>query len=218
MAGSLFEFTIGREEDESEGKVQGIALAEVINNLDSLGEGRVQLRLPWMPGVEPWARVATLSAGNGYGHFFQPQVGNEVVVAFNQGNISEPVVLGVLWSTTDRPPALLPTDPIDKRVVRTRMGHEIEINEVRQTITITTSTKQKIHLSPDALELSAGLGASSVKLTTAGEITLKGAISIDLQAPKISISGTTFEMRSSGTADLRAGGVCTITGSTVTIN
>src|SRR6516225_12492049 len=100
-------------------KVVGLSVATVINNIDSTGEARVQLMLPWLPGLTPWARVATTMAGMLRGTFFVPQIGDEVLVAFNQGDIREPFVVGTLWNTIDRPPSLSPTDAVTQRKIRT---------------------------------------------------------------------------------------------------
>lgn len=218
MPGSLFEFTFGQEEEKKEGKVQGIALAEVINNVDALGEGRVQIRLPWLPGIEPWARVACTSAGLGYGHFFQPQVGNEVVVSFNQGNIAEPIILGALWSKTDRPPSPLPVDAADKMIIRTPLGHTIEFDEREFSITITTTTQQKIAMTLNEIEITAGLDAAKLTLGTFGEVSITAATEIALEAPTVSIKAGTIDLKTSGSANLASSGICTITGSTVKIN
>src|SRR3569833_559736 len=93
-------------------KVFGVTTATVINNIDCNGEGRVQLLLPWLPGYLPWARMATPMAGMGRGTYFIPQIGDEVVVAFNHGDVREPYILGTTWNTIDKPPALGPTDPV----------------------------------------------------------------------------------------------------------
>ena len=68
-------------------RIYGVAPAEVVSNLDLTGLGRVQLRLPWLPGYSPWARVAAFSAGSGRGGYFIPQNGDEVLVAFSHGDV-----------------------------------------------------------------------------------------------------------------------------------
>ena len=67
-------------------RFDGVALAQVVDNRDMTGQARVQLRLPWLPGIEPWARVAVPMAGDSRGTFIIPQVGDEVLVAFNHGD------------------------------------------------------------------------------------------------------------------------------------
>ena len=200
------------------GKVYGVAVAQVLDNFDSLSLGRVQLSLPWLPGFEPWARVAVLSAGSSRGTWFIPQVGDEVLVAFEQGDVTAPYVIGSLWNASDKPPADSPTDPTMRRIVKTPAGHVIELDDTKQSITITSSSGQKIAITPEKIDLSAGNGASEVTLETAGTIKLKASVKLDLQAPQISISGTTLELSGDATATLKASGSCTVKGAIVQIN
>lgn len=67
-------------------RVDGVTIAKVINIVDGTGEGRVQVQLPWLPDVRPWARLSRLDGGT----YFVPQVGTEVLVGFNHGDIREP--------------------------------------------------------------------------------------------------------------------------------
>src|SRR5881227_1091644 len=124
----------------------GVAVAEVIDNLDVTNQGRVQLRLPWLPGVEPWARVAALSAGSGNGSYFIPQIKDEVLVAFHHGDVRDPYILGALWNGQDRPPSKSPLDAKTRRVIRTPAGHQIDLDDQAQTVTVETSTGQKVTL------------------------------------------------------------------------
>ena len=79
--------TAAQAEAPEERRINGVAEAIVINNVDCLAVGRVQVRLPWLPGHEPWARVATMMAGMGRGSYFIPQIGDEVLVAFKNGDV-----------------------------------------------------------------------------------------------------------------------------------
>ncbi|MGH9335855.1 MAG: type VI secretion system Vgr family protein, partial [Vicinamibacteria bacterium] len=61
---------------------------------------RVKVRFPWDPSEESnWARVAAVS-----GNFVLPEVGDEVLVAFDSGDLRFPVVIGQLWNGVDSPP------------------------------------------------------------------------------------------------------------------
>src|SRR5262249_18438646 len=145
--------------------------------------------------------------------------GQEVLVGFNNGDVGEPYILGALWNTIDRPPLLAPTDAVNRRFLRTPLGHEIEFNEVTQTLTITSTTQQKITLDPVRIELSAGGGGASVKVTTAGTISLTAATSIDLTAPAVTIKGaTTVTIQGGASATLNGGALCTVQGALVKIN
>lgn len=70
-----------------------------------IGLGRVRLLFLWDENREPtsFVRVNQVWAGNNFGFFFIPRVGMEVLVAFEQGDIDRPVVVGSVYSQ-DAPP------------------------------------------------------------------------------------------------------------------
>jgi uncharacterized protein involved in type VI secretion and phage assembly len=214
MAQSLFEFG-WQPAGEKDDKIYGVAIATVIDNIDLLGEARVQVSLPWAPGFEPWARVATLMAGLERGSFFIPQIGDEVLVGFNHGDIREPFIIGALWNTLDRPPSLLPTDAVNKRIIRTPAGQEIVFDDLEQSISISNLLQYEMSLGPEPADLST-VGAS-VSLDIAGNVTITGAVSIMLQAPTITIDGTNVTISGSAGATLDGGANCTIIGAEVNI-
>jgi phage baseplate assembly protein V len=200
-------------------KVYGVAVATVVNNVDITLEGRVQIHLPWAPGLDPWAKVAAPMAGVLHGAYFMPQIGQEVLVAFNNGDVGEPYILGALWGPVDRPPLLAPTDAVNRRFLRTPLGHQIEFDDATQTLTITSTTQQKITLDPARIELSAGLGTARVEVTSAGNVSITGAASIDLSAPSVTINGAAaVTIKGGASATLDGGGLCTIQGALVKIN
>ncbi|MBV9201149.1 MAG: type IV secretion protein Rhs [Alphaproteobacteria bacterium] len=207
MAESLFEFG-WQPAAEKDDKIYGVAIATVIDNIDSLGEARVQVSLPWAPGFEPWARIATMMAGMERGSFFIPQVGDEVLVGFNHGDIREPFILGALWNTLDRPPALLPTDAVNKRIIRTPLGQQITFDDAEQSITISNLLQFQLSLGPEESEL-ASAGAS-VSLDIAGNVTITGAAGITLQAPSITIDGENVSISGSAGVTVDGGADCTI--------
>jgi uncharacterized protein involved in type VI secretion and phage assembly len=214
MAQSLFEFG-WQPAAEKDDKIYGAAIATVIDNIDLLGEARVQLSLPWAPGFEPWARIATLMAGFDRGSFFIPQIGDEVLVAFNHGDIREPFVIGCLWNTTDRPPSVLPTDSVNKRIIRTPLGQEITFDDLKQSITISNKLQYQLALGPSSSQL-ASAGAS-VTLDLVGNVKITGAVSITLEAPSITISGDTVEISGDAGLTLDGGADCTISGAEINI-
>lgn len=76
------------------------------------------------------ARFATPMAGDGHGMFFRPQVGDEVVVAFECGNTNRPVVLGSVWNDERQPPGQADTGATNNtRTIVSRAGHEITFDD-----------------------------------------------------------------------------------------
>lgn len=198
-------------------KIFGVSMATVINNIDCTGEARVMLMLPWLPGYTPWARLASPMAGMARGLFFVPQVGDEVLVAFNHGDVREPYVLGTCWNTIDRPPALLPTDSVTKRKIRTPLGHELTFDEALQSVTLSSNTLSTVTLDPAKAQLSTPL--ASVTIDKAGGVTITGATKITLDAPVIEIkAGSLLSIRSGGAALLKAAATAFIKGALVKIN
>lgn len=200
-----------------ENKIFGVALATVINNIDVTGEARVMLMLPWLPGVTPWARIATPMAGMARGMYFVPQIGDEVLVAFHHGDVREPYVIGSLWNTLDRPPVLDPTGPVTTRKIRTPLGHELMFDEALQSVTLTSNTKSTVTLDPLKAEISTPL--AKVSIGKAGDVTISGATRITLDAPIIEIKAKTLlTAQSNGSATFSASGTCFVQGALVKIN
>ena len=74
--------------------------------------------------VSDWCRVAQLYAGGGYGSFFPPEKGDEVLVAFVQGDMRIPIVLGGLYNGQDKPSTSRDGGK-DQKLIRTRGGHQL---------------------------------------------------------------------------------------------
>jgi uncharacterized protein involved in type VI secretion and phage assembly len=121
-------------------------LATVVSVSDPESLGRVQLRLLSYDGVAEhdapvWARVAVPFAGADRGAFMIPDVGDEVIVIFVNGDPRFPIVVGSLWNGADRPPEQLPGDRVDRWTIVGKAGTRIAIVEdgsARETITFET--------------------------------------------------------------------------------
>jgi uncharacterized protein involved in type VI secretion and phage assembly len=194
----------------------------VQNNCDALVQGKILVRLPSM-NQEVWARMTASGAGKGTGLFHAPNVGDEVLVAVVHRNPMDAYILGGVWSTTVSPPfPPVPTNVPTKRVIRTGLapgvGHEIEFDDLLQTITITSSMPpagvQKIKMEPTAITLTNATGsiqigidpddpAVTLKIESKAGIKLKSDISITLDAPLINIESD---------------GPCVISGTPVKLN
>jgi uncharacterized protein involved in type VI secretion and phage assembly len=200
-------------------RIAGVTPAVVVDNLDLTGQGRVQVRFPWLPDVEPWARVCAPVAGDGAGVWAIPQTGDEVLVAFANGDIAHPYVLGGLWSMTSRPPADLPTDAVTKTVVKTPLGHTVTLDDFAQSITLETLAGHKVEIGATTLTIAMAGGAASIELDVSGSISLKALRSVEISAPTVTVTGdASAKVSSSGALDLSGGASCKIAAAVVAIN
>ena len=81
-------------------------IAQVSDANDPMQQGRVKLTFPWLSEtyVSDWARTVQPGAGKDRGAMVLPEVGDEVLVLFEQGDIRRPYVLGGLYNGVDTPP------------------------------------------------------------------------------------------------------------------
>jgi uncharacterized protein involved in type VI secretion and phage assembly len=194
----------------------------VTNNIDFLGQGRVQVKVPSRPSFEPWARLCSVGAASGRGLMWVPQIGDEVLVAFAENDASSAYVLGGLWSLMNLPPLPLFADTLTKRVLKTglteALGHKLEFDDAEQSITITTSTEQKISMDPLSIELTNLAGTVSIKLDNAEQaITITALNKIELSAIDISMTATNIEM-SGAKVSITSAGPCTVQGLPIQLN
>ena len=209
--------TAAQVEAPEERRFYGVAIAQVINNIDLMGQARVQVRLPWL-SFTPWARVALPMAGMNRGTYFIPMIGDEVLVAFNQGDVRDAYVVGSLWNAQDRPPAVAPTDSLNKRLIRTPLGHELEFDDLKQSITVTTTTRQKIKMTPEKIEIQAAEGTASVILDTEGNVSIKATERISLEAPTLYLKGNNITIEAGQVVGIRGGRLCDVQANVVKIN
>ncbi|HEY0096278.1 MAG TPA: type VI secretion system Vgr family protein, partial [Archangium sp.] len=127
-----------RETRPSRPLAPGFVTAEVVDNRDPRGLGRLRVRYRWQdqPSRTLWTRVATPHAGNGRGMLFLPEPGDEVVVAFEQGDPERPCVMGSVWNGRDRAPQQAGV----QRIV-TRSGNSLHLSDEagKETVEIHTA-------------------------------------------------------------------------------
>jgi type VI secretion system secreted protein VgrG len=129
----------------------GVVVARVFDNNDPEKLGRIKVQYIWQEqGQTFWARMMTPHAGGDRGFMFIPEIGDEVVVAFEDGDPERPILLGCLWNKPDKPPTEdfwgeeYGNDDV-KRIV-TRSGHRIQLvdKEGKESIVIATPKHIKV--------------------------------------------------------------------------
>jgi uncharacterized protein involved in type VI secretion and phage assembly len=118
----------------AEQKLPGVYRATVTDSKDPQGRGRVQVKIPSVdPDAPAWAELATLMAGDGYGVWFRPEQGDDVLVMFEEGDLRRPFVIGALWGPGERTP---PTTTDAAKTIRTRCGATITVDDGRCEVRI----------------------------------------------------------------------------------
>src|SRR5687768_7109460 len=216
-------------------RLPGLAVGIVDDIDDPDSWGRVRVSFPWLdPDVDSvWARLALPAAGPDRGFFFIPEVGDEVVVGFLDGDLRYPVVLGSLWNGSHAPPESLDAQKNDVRALVSRSGHKLTFDDgdsaplvqvetaAGQTLTLDdTSGSEKIELkdktgntltmSSDGIALEAASGDLSLKAGS-GKIAIEG---MQLEAKASSAA----KIESSATLDIKASATLGLKGATVNIN
>ena len=199
-----------------------VVVGVVTNNQDPEGQGRVKVRFPWLADrVESqWARVASPMAGKGRGMFFLPEVDDEVVVAFEQGDMNHPYVLGALWNGLDKPPETNSDGKNNIRKIASRSGHEIIFNDdgttKREKLVIHTKAGHKILLDDSAgqekIEIKDKTGNNVIKIDS-----VQNSIDISSQM-KLNIKAQMIQIEAGAAMTIKANGVLTIQGAMVKIN
>jgi uncharacterized protein involved in type VI secretion and phage assembly len=214
---NLYELISGTAEQEVHSRrITGVVVGVVTNNQDPDGFGRVKVKFPWLSDVDEsdWARVAAPMAGNKRGFYFLPEVDDEVLVAFEHGDVRFPYVLGALWNGKDAPPASNGDGKNNVRLIQSRSGHVIKLNDEdgKETVEILDKS-QKNSIVIDTAK-------NTITITSDQDITIsasKGTIKLDAQNVEIKSSAAT-KLEAGSTMDVKASGTMTVKGATVNIN
>lgn len=181
---------------EKNDEIAGVRVAIVRDNEDPENLGRVKLEFPWRDADDEsyWARIATDMTGDGYGTYFLPEVEDEVLVGFENGDIHHPIVIGALWSGKRKPPEDNADGNNDIRTITTRSEHRIEFddNDTKGAVRIETSGGHAIVLDDESGSESVTIedkSGNSVEMDSTGnEIAISANKGIRLEAPTIELS------------------------------
>jgi uncharacterized protein involved in type VI secretion and phage assembly len=197
-------------------RIYGVAVGLVIDNKDPQALGRVRLKLPALSDDEigHWARIAVLMAGADRGTVFLPEVGDEVLVAFEHGDIARPYVLGGLWNGQDKPPETNADGKNNLRLVKSRSGHLIRLDD--------SDGAEKIEIvdKSGGNSITIDTANNAITITSAADVTIdapQGTLKLSAQTIEIASSANT-EVKAQGNLTLEASGNTTLKGAMVNIN
>jgi uncharacterized protein involved in type VI secretion and phage assembly len=178
--------------------------------------------------------MASLDAGKERGYFFRPEIGDEVIVGFVNGDPRFAVVLGMLHSSNK--PAPVPatdTNHIKGLVTRSKMktmfddenkvmkmetpaGNFIELSEKDKAITIQDQHGNMIKMESAGITIKS---AKDIKMEAAGAFSLKAGTDIKIEGMTISgKASTTLELNGQAKAKVASSAMLELQGGMVKIN
>lgn len=223
--------------DTGDNRIFGVVVGQVAKNYDQNMPGRVCVTVPTRDkdaNELKWARVVMPSGGSKWGHYFLPEVGDQVLLVFEQGNIEKPYVIGCI--PKDRDEILKKTADEDNqykkivtkngntiyfednregegdkdkiKIVTARGTHRIELDNEKNVILISDKNgKNHIQMKTESgdMEITAEKKLT-VKVGDNIELIMNGSNgSVKLEATKLSVKTSgNINLKSDGNTELKA--------------
>jgi uncharacterized protein involved in type VI secretion and phage assembly len=190
--------------------INGVVVALVTNNEDPEKVGRVKLKFPWLADdyESDWARLVSLGAGPDSGGVWLPEVNDEVLVAFEFGDIRRPYVVGGLWNGVDKPrlgDALFDNGKVKRRGFVSRKGHRfvfLDGDGDAGIALLTSNDSLKIALKESATEIHVK-SDGTILIESTGNLTIKGSANVSVEAgAQLTLKGATVTVSASGPVDI----------------
>ena len=208
------------KENENLNRIDSVVIGVVsdVNDLSNLG--RVKVKYPWMPKdgsselSSNWARVASPGGGKERGLFFTPEVDDEVLIAFEQGDVNFPYVVGSLWNKKDKPPKAPSGSPVvagkvNQRIVRSRSGHVIVLDDTsgKEMITVTDKTGKNTIVIDSAKNSMTFTAQGDITLNAGGKLimTSKADFSVDSKTKVDIKAATQMKMEATSGTNIKSG-------------
>jgi len=216
----------------------GVVVALVSDNNDPEKLGRVKLTLPWLSDdyVSAWARTVQAGAGKDRGALIIPEVGDEVLVVFEQGDLRRPYVLGGLHNGVDLPDSKgieaidSGSGAVNRRSLVSRKGHRLDLLDQdgkAEGISL-ASGDGKLSLTIDATSTTVTVHADgTVKIEGSQGIVIDSAgAKLELKGGEVSINATsTLQLKGANTTlegsaqtQVKGGSLCSVSAALVKIN
>jgi uncharacterized protein involved in type VI secretion and phage assembly len=201
-------------EHESGGYAKGVGVAVVTQNQDPDGLCRVKVRYPWydQPRESYWARLATPMAGDNRGFVTIPEVGDEVIVAWEREDLRFPCVLGALWNGKDKAPEKNADGKNNKRLFKSRSGHYLSFDDgTPGVLEVSLQDGKKLRLEDNKVTLQDENGNHFTIDSSSGDIEINAV-------GKLTLKGASIEISATGTLDAKAGAKLGLSGAVININ
>ncbi len=203
--------------EERPALLYGVAAGVVTNNKDPDGLGRVKVRFPWLADdhQSDWARVVTPMAGKGRGLYLLPEVGDEVLVAFEHGRPDVAYVLGGLWNGKAKPPADNQDGKNNRRLLSSRSGLEITLDD--------TAGKETVRIAGKQESITIDVGKKRITIESSGDVTVKagagGKLTLQGGSKGVEIkSEGEVKVEATGNLELKASALVNVKGRMINLN
>lgn len=179
----------------------GLYPALVSDLVDPASLGRIAVELPWLgsdgSAVRAWATLLSPYADQDQGFQALPEVGSQVVVAFEAGDPRRPYIVGACWNGVETLPEA-PSAANDKRLIKTRSGSMLVFDDAAAGAKVTLSTPSGHTLELDDQGSSITVTHSNgtvITLSAAGkvEITANATVDITAAAMNVHAASATFD-------------------------
>lgn len=190
--------------DSQSADIRGITTAKVTKNKDPEGLGRVKLTYPWRDADDEsfWARMATPMAGPGRGTFFLPEVDDEVLVGFEEGDIHHPFVIGSLWNGKQEPPTDNADGNNDVRMIQSRKGHKLVMDDADDggKFEIATDAGHEIVLDDanGSVTITDQSGKNTIEMDQTGAIKISSSATVSIESTSLEFEGKNVSLKSTG--------------------
>jgi uncharacterized protein involved in type VI secretion and phage assembly len=196
-----------RGEGPLDGGIRGVVTAVVTDVNDPSAAGRARLRFEWLAAdyVSDWARVSMPGAGKVRGAVWLPEVGDEVLVAFEHGDVRRPVVIGGLWNGQDAaPPYGVPNGKPNARALVSMKGHKLVLHDEDNGESIELATAGGISIILDDVNHKVSIiasGSTKVSIEAGGDVAIASKANVTIAAgSKLTLTGQTgVELKSGAT-------------------
>jgi phage protein D len=192
----------------------GVVVGIVTNSKDPENLARVKVKYPTISDKleSDWIRVATPMAGPGRGFMFLPEVNDEVLIAFEHGDMDKPYIVGALWNGKDKPPessdkAVGSDGKVQKRIIQTRSGHIITLDDTdgKENISIIDKTGN------NSIEIDSAKNMLTIK--TDGPISMETKDDVTIKGKNITLDATAdANMKAKSNINLEATSKATMKG------
>jgi phage protein D len=189
------------------GPIHGVVVALVTNNKDPDEVGRVKLKFPWLSDTyeSDWTRMTQFGAGPNSGAVFMPEVNDEVLVAFEFGDVRRPIVVGGLYNGMDKPRLgkdLFDNGKVKRRGVVSRKGHRFILfdDDGKSGIALLTSDSSiKISLNETKKEIHV-VCKGKVRIEADDDVSITSKNNVKIEGQQVEVSGKSGVKVSSNSA------------------